>query len=111
MATLTITFRAKLDEFSGGQGYKVPALKSSHVTYSRDIGPIEADLRNGRMNAVAWWLARKLDGYRLPTVVWAEGSGMLDESIEESARWTIKPIGNGFMAEVSRTFDSARVAA
>ena len=104
MASLTITFRAKLDEFSGGHGYKVPALKSSHVTYSRDIGPIEADLRNGRMNAVAWWLARKFDGYRLPSVIWAEGGGILEESQAESAAWSIKPLGNGFMAEVSRTF-------
>lgn len=104
MASLTITFRAKLDEFSGGQGYKLPALKSSHVTYSRDIGIIEADLRNGRMHAVAWWLARKFEGYKLPGVVWAEGSGIYAESVAESAQWTVKPIGNGFMAEVSRTF-------
>jgi hypothetical protein len=107
MASLTITFRAKLAEFSGGKGYKVPELKPHHVTHSGGIGSMaEADIRQGRMGAVTWWLARKMGGYRLPGVVWAHDgeSGMFPEAIAESADWTITPVGNGYMADVSRTF-------
>lgn len=85
------------------------ALKPAHVSnYASIGGPVESDIRQGRMTSVAWWLARKLNGYTLPGVIWAHDgeSGMFPESIEESAQWTITPVGNGYMADVSRTFST-----
>lgn len=91
MATnLRITFRAKLDSFAGGKGYKVPRLTSSHVVTGDDMLAVmfsqslaDDDLTRTRL--------RKYAGLDLPGVVWADSPGP----------WTIAPDGSGFMATVT----------
>lgn len=106
MSTLTIKFRAKLDTFAGGQGYKVPDMGAHHVTDMHGVNSIiETDIRQGRMRSLTWWLKRKMN-YTLPGVIWENENGVFDTSIEESSQWTITPIGNGFMADITRTFEN-----
>lgn len=98
---LTITFRAKLDHFAGGHGYKVPALTQRHVSVDRRdvltttivdaIGTVSADMTRARL--------RKYAGLNLPGVVWADGADSLGN--ESDPRWVITPRGNGYMADVT----------
>jgi hypothetical protein len=99
--TVTIKFRAKRAEFSGGEGYKVPTLTASHVTVSeRDtLGTLSMQsLNNPDMTKAR---LAKFAGLDLPGVVWADGVDSYGFS--DTSEWTITPIGNGFMAEVSIT--------
>jgi hypothetical protein len=100
--TVTITFRAKRDEFSGGIGYKVPALTPNHYTFaerdtvatllasSRDLGPA---------------LARF--GVKVPGVVW-EPDAFGAQFEPDNSAWKVTPRGNGFMADVTATFPLVR---
>lgn len=105
--SITIRFRAKRAQFSGGEGYKVPALTPSHysfaerdtfatlVSQSRDLGQ-----------------SLKRYGVTIPGVVWVDPSDPIHQwpgqpPLDQSA-WTITPIGNGFMADVSATFELVR---
>ena len=95
---LVISFKAKLDEFVGGMGYKVPTLTNSHVTDTeRDMyGRLFTDsLRN---REITHNRLRNMLGDYWPGVVWA------DES-KRDARWTVAPQKNGFMAQISITLD------
>ena len=93
MGTITIEFKAKRDEFAGGEGYKVPRLTHSHVRFSeRDTlatimlqGLSNTDVTKARLKSFA--------GLDLPGVVWAADPG----------EWTVTPLGKGFMANVSIT--------
>lgn len=104
MNTVTIKFRAKLDHFAGGMGYKVPKLTHSHVSVSeRDtlgvlfMGALDnADVTRSRLKTYA--------DLRLPGVVFPD---------DNPDGWTITPRGNGFMADVSitRTLERKAVSA
>ena len=100
--TVTIRFRAKLDDFAGGRGYKVPRLTSSHVTFSeRDTlatlvtGSLERAADNTLLKAR---LSKFAGGFDLPGVVW-EGN---------HDGWTVTPRGNGFMADVEAVVQLTR---
>lgn len=95
--TLTISFRAKLAEFSGGKGYKVPKLNLNHLsTAERDsyaqailnARPQDQDITDHRIG--------NLLGGRLPGVVW-------QDTERNDAPWTITPNNSGFMAVVTVT--------
>ena len=104
--TVTIRFRAKRSEFSGGEGYKVPTLTSSHVTVAeRDmLGTMFLQsLNNPDMTKAR---LRKFAGLELPSVVWVDGVDTYGFS--DTSEWTITPIGNGHMADVSITRPLAR---
>lgn len=96
-----IRFRAKRDDFAGGEGYKVPSLKSHHVTdLDRTMRTKlwldcrDEDIRTARLKQVM------SDNY-WPGVVWVDESRNADG-------WVIKPIGKGFMADISITVDLSR---
>ncbi|WPH57872.1 hypothetical protein [Mycobacterium phage WXIN] len=91
MSAITIKFRAKRDNYMNGfalePGYKVPAIKHSHVTYENRDTRVQlflSDLNNDRVTRAR--LAK---------------NGVGAVAFESDARWTITPIGNGFMADVS----------
>jgi len=103
MNTITIKFRAKLDDFAGGKGYKVPTLTASHVSIAeRDTLAV---LFMGSLNKPEFTKPRlkSYAGLDLPGVVWADSPG----------EWTVTPVGKGFMADVSitRPFERKRSAA
>lgn len=95
MSTVTITFKAKrseyLDGFSMAPGYKLPAINHSHVSY---------DNRDSRIQMF-------LQGLNDPRVTQArlKKAGVPSVAFESDERWAIKPLGNGFMAEVSTSFE------
>lgn len=98
--TVTITFRAKLDDFAGGKGYKVPALTHSHVSVAkRDTLGVTFLGALGNQDITRARLA-KFAGITLPGVVFANDPGA----------WTVTPIGKGFMADVSITARFERTA-
>src|SRR5690349_19064183 len=106
MNTVTIKFRAKRSEFSGGDGYNVPSLTHPHVTVSeRDMLGVtlmqaigNADITKARLSKYA--------GLDLPGVVWV--NGVDSYGFSDTSEWTITPVGNGFMADVSITRPLAR---
>jgi len=105
--TITISFRAKLDDFAGGKGYKVPKLTTSHISIKdRDMlgttimGSINnADITKARIEKYA--------GMRVPGVVWENGGDAMGVSTNHEG-WKISPRGNGFMADVSITLPLSR---
>lgn len=103
--TVTIKFRAKRDEFAGGYGYKVPALTSRHLTFSREVDNatklyILPDRRALVDPGIEVKLRRVAGLDHVPGVVW-EPDSMGAEYEPDNARWTVSPVGNGFMADVS----------
>ena len=99
--TITIRFRAKRDTFSGGEGYKVPRLTSSHMTFSaRDM--VSDMIRTSPTDDMLEARLAKWAGIKLPGVVWAD-STELSEWHRDTSAWTVTPIGKGFMADVSIT--------
>ena len=100
--TVTIRFRAKRDEFHGGEGYKVPTLTASHVSFAdRDTLAtlITGSLGRARDNdMLKARLERFAGGFRLPGVVFDADPGA----------WTVTPVGKGFMADVSVTLPVGR---
>lgn len=109
MPTITIKFRTKRDEFAGGFGYKVPqAFKPNHFSYSSDLSSkfVPGDPRwNGAM--VRRLLAKA--GHKIPTIVWDEPTHLdtvsAEKANEELEHWSIAPVGNGFLVDVSRTYE------
>lgn len=105
--TITISFRAKREEFAGGIGYKVPALTGNHVDVAdRDtlgvtiLGSLDKqDITKARL--------RKFAGLDLPGVVWANGADILGIGVNHEA-WQITPVGNGFMADITITLPLGR---
>lgn len=94
--TITITFRAKRDDFAGGEGYKVPRLTSRHVTFAeRDtLSVLMADtLGRPGSDDITKARLKRFAGLHLPGVVW----------VEEPGDWTVTPIGSGYMADVTIT--------
>ena len=104
MSTITITFKAKLDDFAGGKGYKVPTLTSSHVTITK--GDSVSTIVVGSIDRVVPERTRarlrKFYGIDLPGVVWESGASVGGISVNDP-RWNIRPLGSGFMAELSIT--------
>ena len=106
---LTITFRAKLDDFAGGKGYKIPKLTQAHVSISDgsmlattvvgSIGTVSDEMTRARL--------RKYAGLDLGGVVWQDGADVLGFA-ENDPRWIITPRGNGFMADLAITVPLAR---
>lgn len=106
--TITITFRTKHTAFPTGVGYKVPQKFTPwHLTYSDSLSTL--------FSASDWgWndtMARKLLAsacYQLPAIVWAERSPIetqrASQANAENALWAIEPVGNGFMSDLSRTY-------
>lgn len=105
MTSITIKFRAKREEFAGGIGYKVPNLTSSHVTYS-DRGTLATLLSGTRDYSIllAQWRRYGVD---IPGVIWEDNTP--DQWRSDTSQWTITPRGNGFMADISATFDLKKV--
>lgn len=109
MTELTITFRAKLDDFAGGKGYKIPKLTQSHVSVSDrsmlaqtivgSIGTVSDEMTRARL--------RRYAGLDFGGVVWQDGADALGFA-ENDPRWIIAPRGNGFMADVSITVPLTR---
>ena len=107
MTTVTIRFRAKRDTFAGGVGYKVPQLTTSHVTYSdRDTLAMLLSSTRDYSTLLAQWSRY---GVQIPGVVWEENTP--DQWRSDTSNWTITPRGNGFMADISATFELKRVTA
>ena len=87
---VTVSFRAKKDD--DGE-YKVPKLTSSHVSVS-DRNVLGQTIMTGLNNPeITRHRFDKLADAKLPYYVNGESDG-----------WNIRPIGKGFMADVSRTF-------
>lgn len=108
MPTITIKFRTKKTEFAGGTGYKVPrVLQAKHFSYSTDLASKFSPTNHGWNAGMVHRLLGKA-GYQLPAVVWAEpthlGTLSAEKANEEFQHWHVEPIGNGFMADVSRTY-------
>ena len=111
--TITVTFRAKRDEFGGGIGYRVPKLTPNHYSFAeRDT--VATLLATSRDIA----LSLKRYGVPLVGVVWeptdTEGAAVREASFPglypESQGWTVTPRGNGFMADITGTFPLQRTA-
>lgn len=105
MTSITIKFRAKREEFAGGIGYKVPTLTSSHVTYSdRDtLATLLSGVRDYSILLAQW----RRYGVDIPGVIWEDNTP--DQWRSDTSQWTITPRGNGFMADISATFDLKKV--
>jgi hypothetical protein len=109
MSTITITFRTKKTEFSGGDGYKVPRmLLPKHYTYSSDLSGKFSPTNPGWNAGMVHRLLGKA-GYQLPAIVWCEprwlGTMSAEKANEELREWAITPVGDGFMVDVSRTYE------
>lgn len=109
--TLTIRFRAKLDGFAGGRGYKVPALKNHHVSLDGG-GMVGVTIVNGIERGVPDTMTRaRIEKYgkieRFPGVVWADGADEFGIQHNDE-RWVVTPVGKGFMADVSITLPLTR---
>lgn len=103
MTAVTIKFRAKRDEYydfdasSYRAGYKIPTLTHSHVSFSeRDT--VAQLLTQGLNNADVTKARLALYGLKLPAYVF------------DDSGWTITPVGNGFMADISITHELNRTA-
>jgi len=98
-STVTITFRAKRDDsYQLGAAYKVPKLNSNHVSFSnRDtVATLIKSTRDPEM------FVRQIErfyGITIPNLVWEDSTD--HELKRDSSGWTIRPRGNGFMADVS----------
>lgn len=101
--TITIRFRAKRARFSGGEGYKVPTLTTSHYSFGeRDTVAITLGTAHDLP------MALKRYGVELPGVVWVDPTNVTFAG--DQSAWTITPLGKGFMADVSATFPLIRQA-
>lgn len=106
--TVTIKFRAKLDTFSGGKGYKVPTLADRHIEFAtRDSLTDEFNRTMSDPDKTAARLKAWTGGESLPGVVWAD-SDSLGAQTRDTSAWEVKPVGNGFMADVSITLPFGR---
>lgn len=110
--TVTIRFRAKLDEFAGGKGYKVPKLTSAHVDASGGMLAHELlrTLNDPCMTTVRLeqWA---FNGESMPGVIWAPNDDTNEEPSafrRDTSAWKIVPRGNGFMADISITLPLER---
>jgi hypothetical protein len=88
-----IRFRAKrgdyMDGFEVRPGYKVPVLTHSHVSVVNRDTRAQLFLQGLNNRAVTEARLRK--------------AGVSSIAFEHDTQWTIQPIGNGYMADVSRT--------
>ncbi|QDM55805.1 hypothetical protein SEA_HOKKEND_221 [Mycobacterium phage HokkenD] len=95
MSTITIKFRAKRDEYLDGftlaHKYKVPAITHSHVTYPKRDSRVQIFLQG-------------LSDTRV-TAARLKQAGIGPIAFEHDGQWSITPIGNGFMADVSITVE------
>jgi hypothetical protein len=109
MPTITISFRAKLDDYAGGRGYRMPKLTDKHVTMSdphdmlsREFLSTLNDERLTESRLKSW---AGLAGYR--RVIFGEGTGVQTQAVPP-VPWTITPRGNGFMADLTITLPISR---
>lgn len=91
--TVTIKFRAKLDDFAGRLGYKVPALTHSHVNMANRDTFSQLFMQGLNNRSVTSARLEKYAKLKLPAVIFADTPG----------DWTITPVGRGFTADVSIT--------
>jgi hypothetical protein len=93
MSEITIRFRAKRGDYADGfkvrPGYKVPTLTYSHVSVVNRDARAQLFLQGLNNRAATEARLRK--------------AGVSSIAFEHDAQWTIRPIGNGYMADVSRT--------
>jgi len=96
---IRLTFRAKLDEFAGGKGYKVPKIRHSHVVAT--VRDARETLFVGGLNNedVTRSRLRNMLGDYWPGVVFIDAPGA----------FTIEPDPSGFMATVSVELDAANL--
>jgi len=107
--SVTIKFRAKRTEFAGGMGYKVPKLTTRHVSVAeRDtLGALFMQgVEYGQDHITKARFAR-FAGLEVPGVVWQNGADDFGLQTNHEG-WEIKPIGKGFMADVSITLPLTR---
>ncbi|AXQ51998.1 hypothetical protein SEA_CRISPICOUS1_83 [Mycobacterium phage Crispicous1] len=96
MSTVTVTFRAKRSEYMSEDfemkpGYKVPVIKHSHVSLG-DGGA------RGRLFMSSL-------GNESVTRARLKKAGVGSVAFEDDPRWSINPVGDGFMADVSISFE------
>lgn len=91
MSTVTIEFKAKRDDYMNGfsmePGYRVPKLSQSHVSFDKRDSRVQLFLQGLNNESVTQARLKK--------------AGVPAYAFESDPRWTIEPIGNGFMAKVS----------
>lgn len=95
MSTVTITFKAKRGEYLNGfameAGYKVPRITHNHVTTKTRDSRVQLFLQGLNNENV--------------TAARLKKAGVSGVAFESDSTWTIRPYGNGFMAEVSREIE------
>ena len=115
MSTITITFRTKKTEFSGGGGYKSSRmLLPKHYAYSGDLKEVQPHQATG--GTLRWstgcWARPVTSSPRLcgvnPRYL---STANAEKANEELQKWTITPGGTGSWLTMSRTLRDLRKAA